>query len=67
MDRDERIHAELEHTSALLAELYPQLHTLAAQVLTASSDDLPRIETEATRLISAIEQQTAKLRALQEK
>lgn len=67
MDRDERIHIELEHTSALLAELYPQLHTLAAQALTASSDDLPQIETEAARLISTIEQQTEKLRALQEK
>lgn len=67
MDATEQIHAELEHTSALLAELYPRLHTLAIRALTASSDDLPRIETEATRLISAIEQQTAKLRALQEK
>lgn len=67
MDRDERIHIELEHTGALLAELYPQLHTLAAQVLTASSDDLPKIEAEATRLISAIERQTEELRALQEK
>lgn len=67
MDATEQIHAELEHTSALLAELYPQLHTLAAQALTASSDDLPQIETEAARLISTIERQTEKLRALQEK
>lgn len=67
MDRDERIHIELEHTSALLAELYPQLHTLAAQALTASPDDLPKIEAEAARLISTIEQQTEKLRALQGK
>ena len=67
MDRDERIHIELEHTSALLAELYPQLHTLATQALTASSDDLPQIETEAAWLISTIERQTAELRALQEK
>ena len=67
MDATEQIHAELEHTSALLAELYPQLYTLAVQALTASPTGLPQIKAEATRLMSTIEQQTAKLRALQEK
>ena len=58
------MHAELRRTSALLEELYPQFHTLAARALTASTDDLPQIEAEAARLINTINQQTA---ALQEK
>lgn len=67
MDATEQIHAELERTSALLEELYPQLQALAAKALTASPADLPQIVAEATRLIDTINQQTAALQALREK
>lgn len=64
--RDQAL-SELERTSALLEELYPQLQSLAARALTASPADLPQIEAEAARLIDTINQQTAVLHALREK
>ena len=64
--RDQAL-SELERTSALLEELYPQLQSLAARALTASPADLPQIEAEAARLIDTIHQQTAALQALREK
>ena len=67
MDTTEWIHSELERTSALLEELYPQFQSLAARALTASPADLPQIEAEATRLIDTINQHTAALQALRVK
>ena len=64
--RDQAL-SELERTSALLEELYPQLQSLAARALTASPADLPQIEAEAARLIDTINQQTAALQALRGK
>ena len=64
--RDQAL-SELERTSALLEELYPQLQSLAARALTASPADLPQIEAEAARLIDTINQQTAALQAQREK
>ena len=64
--RDQAL-SELERTSALLEELYPQLQSLASRALTASPADLHQIEAEAARLIDTINQQTAALQALREK
>ena len=64
--RDQAL-SELERTSALLEELYPQLQSLASRALTASPTDLPQIEAEAARLIDTINQQAAALQALREK
>lgn len=64
--RDQAL-SELERTSALLEELYPQLQSLASRALTASTTDLPQIEAEAARLIDTINQQAAALQALREK
>ena len=64
--RDQAL-SELERTSALLEELYPQLQSLAARALTASPADLPQIEAEAARLIDTLTPQTAVLHALREK
>lgn len=64
--RDQAL-SELEHTNALLEELYPQLQALASRALTASPADLPQMEAEAARLIDTINQQTAALQALREK
>lgn len=64
--RDQAL-SELERTSALLEELYPQLQSLASRALTASPTDLPQIEVEAARLIDTINQQAAALQALREK
>ena len=64
--RDQAL-SELEHTNALLEELYPQLQALASRALTASPADLPQMEAEAARLIDTINQQAAALQALREK
>ena len=64
--RDQAL-SELERTSVLLEELYPQLQSLASRALTASPTDLPQIEAEAARLIDTINQQAAALQALREK
>lgn len=67
MSSRDRVLSELERTSALLEELYPQLQSLASRALTASPTDLPQIEADAVRLIDTINQQTAVLHALREK
>ena len=67
MSSRDRVLSELERTSALLEELYPQLQSLASRALTASPTDLPQIEADAVRLIDTINPQTAVLHALREK
>ena len=64
--RDQAL-SELERTSALLEDLYPQFQALASRALTASPADLPQIEAEAARLIDTIDQHTAALQALRGK